>query len=209
MRRAEAVDLVPVLGRQDRASGIDEPAAGLYERRGLLQHDRLLLDARREHLRLQPPFRVGPPPPHAGAGARRIDQHEIHLAGKLGEAFRLGGGEHLRVADAGALQPLEDRTQAHAVGIVGIELAGVLHRCRQRERLAARTGAKIEHLLPRLGAGKHDRDLRGLVLHLEPALAVSRLRLDMGTARRPRALRDAHAERRVRRGLGVKAAQRL
>ena len=64
------------------------------------------------------------------------------------------GGADLHVARAGALQPLEDRREPVAVGIVGEDLAAILHARGERQRLAAGAGAEIEHLLAGLCAGQ-------------------------------------------------------
>ena len=46
----------------------------------------------------------------------------------------------------------------------------ILHRGRERQRLAAGAGAEIDHLLARLCAGEQRRKLRALVLHLDQPL---------------------------------------
>ena len=117
--------------------------------------------------------------------------------------------QHLDVAHPCPLQPLEDRPEPHAVGIVGIELPGILHQRRERQGLAAGAGAKVDDLLAGPGAGEQGRDLRAFVLHLVPAFAVAGLGLDMRAAAGARRLLDAHPERRMRRRLRLEAAQRL
>ena len=91
-------------------------------------------------------------------------------------------GQHLNIPHSCPLQPLEDRPKAQAVGIVGVELAGILHERREPERLAARAGAKIEDLLLGAGAREQRRELRAFVLDLVPAFAVAGLRLEMRAA---------------------------
>ena len=105
----------------------------------------------------------------------------------------------LHVAHARALQALEDRAELSFVGVVGIDLARVLHAGGERQRLAARACAQIENLLARRGTGEQGRDLRALVLHLKPALAVRGLGFEGRAARRPFGRGDAHALRRQRR----------
>ena len=63
------------------------------------------------------------------------------------------GVMHLHVARAGALEPLMDRREAALVGVGRVDLPVVLHRGGERERLAARAGAEIDHLLAGLRAG--------------------------------------------------------
>ena len=118
-------------------------------------------------------------PPGAGAGAGRVDQHEIDAAGEIGElgADRLRRA-HLDVARARALEPVVDRREPALVVVGGVELALVLHRRRERQRLAAGAGAEVDHLLAGLGAGKQRGKLRALVLDLDQALDEGRLGMD-------------------------------
>ena len=74
MVRQEPGDLVAVLLRQHRAGDVDQPAAGLHERRRQRQHRALLVQALGKVGRLQPPLGVRPPAPGAAAGAGRIDR---------------------------------------------------------------------------------------------------------------------------------------
>jgi hypothetical protein len=52
----------------------------------------------------------------------------------------------LNVAHPCPLQALEDWPKPRAVGIIGIELAGILHGGSEGERLAAGPGTEIEDL---------------------------------------------------------------
>src|SRR5690606_31351474 len=104
--------------------------------------------------------------------------------------------EHLRVAHASPLETCEDRPELALVAVVDVDLPAVLHDTRHGERLAARTRAEIEHLTAWSRAREQSGDLAARVLHLEPALAVRRLGLDMRAARRPFGRRNAHTERR-------------
>ena len=56
-----------------------------------------------------------------------------------------------------------------------MDLAGILHRRRHGERLAAATGAIVKHLFARLCAGQQRGQLRALVLDLEEALGEGHL----------------------------------
>ena len=155
-----------------------------------------------------PPLGVGIAPPGAGAGAGRVDQHEVDAAGEIGELVPHGFRRaHLRIVHARSLEPGVDRRQPALVEIGGVELAAVLHRRRERERLAAGAGAEIDHLLARLGAREQRGELRALVLHLDQALDEGALGVDggiLGIGRK----RDAKPDRRPARGLRRKIGER-
>src|SRR5207237_1193548 len=83
--------------------GIDDAAAGLDEESGAIEHGDLLLDALGERARPDAPFRIGVAPPHAGAGARRIDQDEIGAIVQIGKHVGADARRaYLDVARAGA-----------------------------------------------------------------------------------------------------------
>ena len=84
----------------------------------------------------------------------------------------------LDVARAGALEPVVDRREPALVVVGGVDLALVLHRGRQRQRLAAAAGAEIDHLLAGLGAGEQRRKLRAFVLDFDQALEIGGLGMD-------------------------------
>ena len=92
--------------RQDTARRVDQPAARLHERRGGGEDRRLLgRQLRNGRFRLAP-FEIGIAAQRAEAGARRVHQHAVDLAGEplhLGVALAL---QQLRmnVRQAGALQ---------------------------------------------------------------------------------------------------------
>ena len=124
---------------------------------------------------------------------------------------RIGPGARradLDVAHARAGQALVDRREAARVGVGGVDLAVVVHLRRERQRLAAAAGAEVDDLLARLGAGEERRELRALVLDLDPALEEFRLRLH-GRAAPVLAGRDAQAEGRERRLDGAEMRQRI
>ena len=58
---------------------------GLEQRHRAVERFGLLLAADFERARAHPPLGVGIAPPRAGAGAGRIDQHEVDAAGEVGE----------------------------------------------------------------------------------------------------------------------------
>ncbi len=60
-----------------------------------------------------------------------------------------------------------DRRELALVDVGGVNLAAVFHRRGERQRLAAGAGAKIDHLLAGLGAGKQRGELRALVLDFD------------------------------------------
>jgi hypothetical protein len=153
----------------------------------------------------QPPFGVRTPAPCARAGAWRVDQHQVHLAFQRRQLA--GPRHHLDVAIVGTADAVEDRRQPRLLGIIGKYLAAVFHCRRQRQRLAAGTGAIVEHLHAGGGAGKLGDDLRAFVLHLEPALLVAGLGLDIGMAAGAVDRRDADAVRRKLRLGGADARE--
>ena len=104
--------------------------------------------------------------------------------------------DDLRIAHPCPLQPVEDRREAGLVGIVREDLALVRHGGSERQRLAAGTGAIVEHLHAWRGGGERGGHLRALVLHLEPALLESGFDLHVRVAPCPLDRRDAQAERR-------------
>src|SRR5215470_2414972 len=145
----EAVDLTAVLRRKHGAGDVGESAARLYQRRSLFEHGSLLGEPCFEHLWREPPFRVGPSPPDAGAGAGRIDDDAVHLAFELGKRGDIARVEDLDVARPRPFQPLEDWTKAHAAGVISVDLAAIVHGGCEAKRLATGAGAKIEDLLLR------------------------------------------------------------
>ena len=115
---------------------------GFTQRGGAVEHRGLLLDALRQRAGPHAPFGVGVAPPGAGAGAGRVDQHQIDAAVEIGEQSSPPTRRaDLDVARAGALEPLMDRREAALVVVGGVDLALVLHHrrrapasCRRRRR---------------------------------------------------------------------------
>ena len=204
----EGGDPVLVLGPQDGAGDIDDAPALLDETQRALERLVLILDALFERAGAHAPFGVGVAPPGAGAGAGRVDQHEIAASFEVGEHVRLPPRRpDLDIARARAGEPGEDRRKAMRVGVGGVDLALVLHRGGERQRLAARARAKVEDLHAGLGFGEERGELRALVLQLDEALDIGRV----GGERRRAAVRahgDAQADRRERRRLGLEMGER-
>ena len=128
-----------------------------------------------EILRLDAPLGIGPPAPDARAGAGGVYEHDVEARTERHESGLLARPQHLDVARARPLQPLKNRAELDAIAVVGVDLACILHRGRERQRLAARACAKIEHLLARRRPGEQRGELAPLVLDLPPALAVAGL----------------------------------
>ena len=122
---------------------------------------------------------------HFASGLRRQAPEPLHGASTSTRSQRPARSASTSAPPRGArtwtlraperVQPLEDRRQAPAVGVGGVDLALVGHHRRQRQRLAAGAGAEVERLHARLGAAEQRRQLRAFVLHLDQALRVGRL----------------------------------
>ena len=84
-RADESPHLLAVLRRQHRARDVGDPPARLHQRRRAVQHLDLVFQPHLERARPHPPFRIGVAPPGAGAGAGRVDQHEIGRRLDVGE----------------------------------------------------------------------------------------------------------------------------
>ena len=81
----KAADLLAVFLRQYRAGDVGDPAARLYQSGRAIEHFDLVLQPHLERAGAHPPFGVGVAPPGAGAGAGRVDQHEIGRGVDVGE----------------------------------------------------------------------------------------------------------------------------
>ena len=80
MPRQEGAHLCAVFLVQHRAGDIGDPAAGLEQRHGAVEHFGLLLLALFERAGPHAPLGVRVAAPGAGAGAGRIDQHQVACA---------------------------------------------------------------------------------------------------------------------------------
>src|SRR5262249_53581909 len=119
-----------------------------------------------------------------GTGARSVGQDDVEPRTQRFERGFIAGPENLHIAHTRTLYTLEDRFQLMAVGVVSIELPGVLHQGGEWQGFSAGTGAKVEDLLARPSAGEKRRDLRTLVLDLEPSGLKGRLSLQVRRALR-------------------------
>ena len=178
-------DLIVVFLSQDRTGDISDPRAGLGKYHGPLKRGLLFLDTFGQRTGANAPLSIGVSPPSAGAGAWRIDHDEIGAAGEIGQNVTTdaaaGRGSHLNITRAGALKPRMDRRQATLVEIGGVDLATVVHRRGERQRLAASSGAQIDHLLAGFGVGQKRRELGALILDFDLAFKKNRLGMDCGT----------------------------
>ena len=93
------------------------------------------------------------------------------------------------------------------VGVGGVDLALVVHRGGERQRLAAGAGAEVEDLHPGLGLREERRKLRAFVLQLDETLDVSRVGGERGRAP-VGAHGDPQAHGRERRRLGLEMSER-
>ena len=122
---------------------------------------------------------------HLASGLRRqvpVPVHGASISTQVGAAIEVA--EHvslaarradLDVARAGARDAFVDWQRLPLVDVGRIDLAAVVHRGGERQRLAAGAGGEIDHLLAGLGAGKQRRKLRAFVLDFDFALAEYRL----------------------------------
>ena len=118
-----------------------------------------------------PPFRVGIAPPGTGAGTRRVDQHKIDATVEVGERVRrTARGAHLHIAHARARDPLVDRRELPLADVGCVELSAIVHRRRQRQRLAAGACGEIDNLLAGLCSGEQSGELRSLILNFDHSL---------------------------------------
>ena len=142
LARQKCADLIAILRVQHRASDVHDATAWLDQRGGAVEHGRLLLEPHRERAGTHAPLGIGIAPPCSDAGAGRVDEHEVSAAGEIGELSTYGFRRaDLHVAHARTREALMDRREPTLVGVGGIKLSLIMHRCRERERLAAGTGA--------------------------------------------------------------------
>ena len=142
--------------------------------------------------------RVGVAPPGAGAGAGSVNQHAVEGLGAPFHPFVAWLQQMaLDIVYAGATQPANRAVQPGGGDIAGDELAAVMHRHRQRQRLAAGARAQVgdAHARPCIDPGGDE--LAALVLDLHQAGAEGGAGGDLAAAL------DAEAPRGVRRRHGV------
>ncbi len=164
MGRKERLHLRLVFLELERAGGIDEQPARLYDLRGGPQDVTLNQRCHRQVAHAQAPASVGMSAEGAGAGARRIHQHRIHR----GDGRLPGVERHRRhvwnvEAVLGVEEPREPRCRQ----------VGAYHergRARQLDALASGGAAEIGHGCPSGNGGvARDQRCRG-ILHEAAAL---------------------------------------
>ena len=164
MLRQEGIRYLLVFLRQNGAGGIHQHAAGGHILGGVVQQRRLNHRQGEQIVCLfVADVRLLPDDAQTGAGS--IHQHRV----KPLRPFR---AEHPAVSGGGGnrgqVQP--GRALLNSFQLVFVEVAGddlplVLHGKGGAEGLAARGGAEIQHLLPRLHAGDQGHQPGGGVLH--------------------------------------------
>src|SRR5262249_33773869 len=132
-------DPVLVFLAEQRAGGIDEPAARLYEARRAVEDLGLQRREPGEFLRPRPPFRIGIAPPCAGTGEGRIDEDALEALAVTLDPFVALAGERLALHDAGPgpAEPLRRALEPQGRDIAGDEMPAVAHGSGERQRLAA------------------------------------------------------------------------
>ena len=171
MPRHEIAHLRAVFLAEHRTGHIGNAASGLHQRGGAIEQRLLLREALLQRAGAHPPFGVGIAPPGAGAGTGRVDQHKIDAAVKVGErVLRAARGAHLHIAHARARDPLVDRRELPLADVGCVKLSAIVHRRRQRQRLAAGAGRKIGNLFAGLCSGEQGGELRSLILDFHHSL---------------------------------------
>ena len=199
--RQEGGDAVLVLLAQQRAGDIDQATAG-FDMTGAPRQNlvlRRLPLLQRAGTRAPFGVRVAPPGPDPVQGASMTTRSQAPARSATGSFFPRGARTSMFFAPARSRRA-KNRREPAPVGIGGEQLAAVVHRRRERKRLAAAARAKVQNLFARRGAAQGGGELRALVLNFHHAPGVSRLGVERGAASR-RALRDAQAERRETAGL--------
>ena len=103
----KGLDLGAVLLFQHRTGDIANTSAGFDERDGAIENFNLLLPTLFQSPRPHAPFGIGVATPGAGAGAGRIDQHQVHAARQVVDFPPTDfGSADLDIARTRALEPL-------------------------------------------------------------------------------------------------------
>src|SRR5215472_423231 len=139
MVRKEIRDLLLILLGEQRAGDVDKPTTGLHQTLATVENLRLERDELGEVLWPEPPLCIGIAPPGASAGARRVDENAIEALGVALHPFvtRARKRHALHDAGAGAAKALGGALEPPCGDITSDEVAAVLHRCGERQRLAA------------------------------------------------------------------------
>jgi hypothetical protein len=114
----------------------------------------------------------------------------------------VGNGRRVHVRQATARHARLERIEAVAGHIECVQTARAAHGSAQRQRFAARTGAKVHHHLAPVGVHQQGQELRAFVLHFDgtPGEGIGFLQ--------GRLALQAQTPRRIRRGLGGDACLR-
>ena len=201
MRGEELHDDRLVLRLQHAAGRIDQATARLHQARGAGEDRALLGREFLDRVARLAPLEVGIAAQRAQPAAGRVDQHAVDLAGQsLDLGVVLAVDQHrVDVGQPAARQARLELGQALLGHVEGIEAPGRAHRRAQRQGLAARAGAEVDHHLAAARRYQRAEQLAALVLHLDQAVLEDR---QLGQGR----LADhAHAVRRERGLAGLDA----
>ena len=180
MAREERAHLRAVFLVEHRTGDVGDPPAGLEQRHGAVEDFGLLLLPLLQRAGPHAPFGVRIAPPGAGAGAGRVDQHQVAAAWQIVDVRRrptsaCAPARCARPSAPGGRGSAPSRRLSSSVAKIW-PLFSII--AASAKRLAAGAGAEIDHLLARLGAGKQRGQLRAFVLHLDHAFEESGLGMD-------------------------------
>ena len=114
------------------------------------------------------------------AAARRIEQHPVERRAQAVAQAAPVVHAHLGDGDALAGQVEAEPLGAHGTGVVGQDVAPVLHHRGHLGGLAAGRRRHVEHPFPGSGLQHERRDHAGQALQVEPALLVGGKRFELG-----------------------------
>jgi hypothetical protein len=162
VRRLEVSHLLFILFGEEGAGCIDNGAAGSQMRKRGGKNRSLLLDQLGEEGVGESVFEVGVSPECSSATAGDVEEEPIHLA-----AERSFGKAKLHILNAGSPHALAGLGESGGAGVVEKELPLSLHAGGNRERLATRAGAVVEHEVAGTDADELSYLLARLILHLK------------------------------------------
>ena len=168
MLRHECIDDHFIFFAQKTAGCIHQTPAGFHQPRGRGEDGSLLLIQFSKPRFMLAIFQIRVAPQRAQAGARRVDQHPVNLAGEALDARVVLADDALR-RDIGKTGPLQARPQV-AEALLGnierIDAPGRGHRGGNQQRLAAGASAKIDHHLAAPRLEQQAQQLAAFILHL-------------------------------------------